>query len=176
LAREEKQAAEAEQRASERIEREREDERRREAELARTTLTEWDAAEILGVSVNDVQTLERKRRLRPVGAMFEPRYQHEDVEKLRLEFVELNRETFTAEQASKLLGCARADLRLLARGGVIQEQAGPLGEARYARADVARLKEADETKRRAEAARWEAEARGSNADLRELLAAWLRTR
>jgi DNA-binding transcriptional MerR regulator len=174
LAREEKQAAEAEQREIQRIEREREDERRREAELARTTFTEWEAAEALGITVNDVRTLERRGRLRSVGPIHEPRYEYESVEKLHGEFVELDRGTLTASQASKLLECARADVRLLAREGLVQEHPDPLGEPRYSRDDVTRLKQAKETRKREEAARWGAAAELSDDDFLQLLAALFR--
>jgi hypothetical protein len=46
------------------------------------------------------------------------------------------------------VGSVRADLRLLARGGLVQEQSDPLGEPRYARDDVVCLKQANEARKR----------------------------
>jgi hypothetical protein len=173
LARAEKREAEAAQKETARIEREQEERRLRDLELARGTLDEWDVAEVLGLTVHEVQKLEQRGRLRSIGSLFESRYDRESVEKLRLEFVELGRETLTADQASKLLGCARGDVRRLAKRGVVHERSDPLGDPRYARADVLAVKEANEAKRREEAARWEAPAALSDPDFLRVLAALL---
>jgi hypothetical protein len=113
------------------------EERRKQQEFERATLSERDVVGALGLEfLSDIRTLADRGRLRPLGDPSWPRYDRADVEKLRLEFEELALITVTAEQAQSLASVRSWELRDLAKNGVFRVQLDPLGRPRYRRDDV----------------------------------------
>jgi DNA-binding transcriptional MerR regulator len=122
---------------------------REEVSRARMFLSEAEAASALGLWSSELLKLSDSGRLRHVDTFFERRYARDDVEAVGRELKELSNTTVSLDEAKCLLHRIGAEVRRLARHGAIRSQIDLLGNERYNREDVMRIRqEAEEAKQR----------------------------